>query len=63
MQHVAETVREHRVRFPDLKYADMLGRLRHVTMPVERWIELENAGVEALARKPHPWEYNLYHGC
>lgn len=36
MECVKDLIREHKVRFFDLKYADVAGRLRHVTMPVER---------------------------
>jgi glutamine synthetase len=30
---------------------------------VEKWIELKMLEVEAIARRPHPWEFNLYYGC
>lgn len=36
MKHIQEAIREQPVRFIDLKYCDLLGRLRHVTLPVER---------------------------
>ncbi len=40
MKHIQEAVRERPAKFLDLKYCDLLGRLRHVTLPIER---LENA--------------------
>lgn len=45
MKQLEQTVREHEVKFLDLKYADMLGRLRHVTMPIERLKAVAEAGV------------------
>ncbi|HDR00252.1 MAG TPA: type I glutamate--ammonia ligase [candidate division WOR-3 bacterium] len=36
MQRAKDLIREHKVRFLDLKYSDVAGRLRHVTMPIER---------------------------
>ena len=36
VKNLVETVRERNVRFLDLKYCDLLGRLRHVTVPIEQ---------------------------
>jgi glutamine synthetase len=36
VKHIDETLREKPVRFLDLKYCDLPGRLRHVTLPIER---------------------------
>ncbi|MBM3323844.1 type I glutamate--ammonia ligase [candidate division WOR-3 bacterium] len=30
---------------------------------IARWIELKMGEVEDVARRPHPWEFNLYYGC
>ena len=30
---------------------------------VDKWVEMKMTDAEALARRPHPWEYNLYYGC
>jgi glutamine synthetase len=30
---------------------------------IDRWIELKMDEVEAVARRPHPWEFSLYYGC
>jgi len=30
---------------------------------IEKWIDLKMIEVEAIARRPHPWEFNLYYGC
>jgi glutamine synthetase len=30
---------------------------------IEKWAELKMVEVEAVARRPHPWEFNLYYGC
>ncbi|MEO0082204.1 MAG: type I glutamate--ammonia ligase [candidate division WOR-3 bacterium] len=30
---------------------------------IDKWVEIKMAEAEALARRPHPWEYNLYYGC
>jgi glutamine synthetase len=30
---------------------------------VARWVELKMSEVEAVAHRPHPWEFNLYYGC
>ncbi len=30
---------------------------------IRKWIELKRVEAEAIARRPHPWEFNLYYGC
>ena len=45
MKNLQEMVREHGVRFLDLKYTDIVGRLRHVTLPVERLDDAARKGV------------------
>jgi glutamine synthetase len=30
---------------------------------VDKWVELKMGEVEAVARRPHPWEFSLYYGC
>lgn len=30
---------------------------------IDRWVELKMDEVEAVARRPHPWEFSLYYGC
>jgi glutamine synthetase len=30
---------------------------------IEKWIEMKMGEVEAVARRPHPWEFSLYYGC
>lgn len=30
---------------------------------IEKWIGLKMREVEAIERRPHPWEFNLYYGC
>jgi glutamine synthetase len=30
---------------------------------VDKWLEMKMGEVEAVARRPHPWEFNLYYGC
>jgi glutamine synthetase len=30
---------------------------------IARWVELKMGEVEDVARRPHPWEFNLYYGC
>jgi len=30
---------------------------------IDKWVELKMDEVEAVARRPHPWEFNLYYGC
>jgi glutamine synthetase len=30
---------------------------------IARWIELKEIEAEAIARRPHPWEFELYYGC
>lgn len=30
---------------------------------IDKWIELKLSEADALAKRPHPWEYNLYYGC
>lgn len=30
---------------------------------IKKWIELKMLEVEAVAKRPHPWEFNLYYGC
>jgi glutamine synthetase len=30
---------------------------------IDKWIELKMEEVEAVARRPHPWEFSLYYGC
>lgn len=45
MKHIDEAIREQPVRFLDLKYCDLLGRLRHLTMPIERLEVVTRDGV------------------
>ncbi|MGB9742016.1 MAG: type I glutamate--ammonia ligase [candidate division WOR-3 bacterium] len=30
---------------------------------IRKWIQLKLIEAEAIARRPHPWEFNLYYGC
>lgn len=30
---------------------------------LKKWVELKMLEVEAVAKRPHPWEFNLYYGC
>ncbi len=30
---------------------------------IAKWVELKMGEVEDVARRPHPWEFNLYYGC
>jgi glutamine synthetase len=30
---------------------------------IDKWVELKMDEVEAVARRPHPWEFSLYYGC
>ncbi len=30
---------------------------------LDKWVELKMDEVEAVARRPHPWEFSLYYGC
>jgi len=30
---------------------------------VDKWVEMKMGEVEAVARRPHPWEFSLYYGC
>lgn len=30
---------------------------------IEKWLDLKTIEVQAVARRPHPWEFNLYYGC
>ncbi|MEO0078035.1 MAG: type I glutamate--ammonia ligase [candidate division WOR-3 bacterium] len=30
---------------------------------IARWVELKMGEAEDVARRPHPWEFNLYYGC
>jgi glutamine synthetase len=30
---------------------------------IDKWVELKMEEVEAVARRPHPWEFSLYYGC
>lgn len=30
---------------------------------IKKWMELKMLEVEAVAKRPHPWEFNLYYGC
>jgi glutamine synthetase len=30
---------------------------------IDKWIELKSLDAETVARRPHPWEFNLYYGC
>ena len=30
---------------------------------LDKWIEMKLGEVEAVARRPHPWEFSLYYGC
>lgn len=36
MERITRTITEKKVKFIDLKYPDLLGRLHHVTLPIER---------------------------
>ncbi len=46
------------------------GDYRYLTGPgvfsetvIRKWLDLKMLEVEAVARRPHPWEFNLYYGC
>jgi glutamine synthetase len=30
---------------------------------IDKWVEIKMDEVEAVARRPHPWEFSLYYGC
>ncbi len=30
---------------------------------IAKWIELKELEIDAINRRPHPWEFNLYYGC
>jgi glutamine synthetase len=30
---------------------------------IDKWVELKMDEVEAVGRRPHPWEFSLYYGC
>jgi glutamine synthetase len=30
---------------------------------IDKWVELKLGEVDDVARRPHPWEFNLYYGC
>jgi len=30
---------------------------------LDKWVEMKMGEVEAVARRPHPWEFSLYYGC
>jgi len=30
---------------------------------IDKWVEIKMGEVEAVARRPHPWEFSLYYGC
>ncbi len=30
---------------------------------IDRWIEMKFVEADAVAKRPHPWEYELYYGC
>ncbi len=30
---------------------------------LDKWVEMKLTEADALAKRPHPWEYNLYYGC
>lgn len=45
MKHIDEAIREQEARFLDLKYCDLPGRLRHVTVPIERLAQVSTDGV------------------
>jgi glutamine synthetase len=30
---------------------------------IDKWVELKMDEVEAVAHRPHPWEFSLYYGC
>ncbi len=30
---------------------------------IRKWLDLKMVEVEAIARHPHPWEFNIYYGC
>jgi glutamine synthetase len=30
---------------------------------LDRWVEMKFVEVDAVAKRPHPWEYELYYGC
>jgi glutamine synthetase len=33
------------------------------TETIDKWVEMKMGEVEAVARRPHPWEFSLYYGC
>ncbi|MGQ9707337.1 MAG: type I glutamate--ammonia ligase [bacterium] len=45
MKNIKESIVEQKVKFLDLKYCDLWGRLRHVTIPIERLPEAVENGV------------------
>jgi glutamine synthetase len=45
VKRIQETIQEKRIKFLDLKYTDVLGRLRHVTVPIERLAQVATDGV------------------
>jgi len=45
VERAKDLIREHGVRFLDLKYPDVIGRLRHVTLPIERLEQVVDEGV------------------
>ncbi|MFO7638281.1 MAG: type I glutamate--ammonia ligase [bacterium] len=45
MERISDLIRQHDIRFFDLKYSDVIGRLRHVTLPIERLEAAVKSGV------------------
>jgi glutamine synthetase len=45
MKRIKDVVGEQKVKFFDLKYCDLWGRLRHITLPIERFEEIVESGV------------------
>ena len=45
MKQIEATIQERRIEFLDLKYCDLPGRLRHVTVPIERLAQVVRDGV------------------
>ncbi len=41
-----------------LKHADVFSQDL-----IDKWLELKMSEVDDVARRPHPWEFNLYYGC
>jgi len=45
MKQIETTIQERKIEFLDLKYCDLPGRLRHITLPVERMAQAVSDGV------------------